>query len=128
MVQFGVPVLLDPEPECRDNNVMSLEKSIRFLIQYNTVLIESLVGFILLFVAYLSYRSYLASRDQELGIPSGSGADMSKLETMINKLLEKASQVPAPPAAAPTGEPGAGATAAPNPDPNLLSEIEKLKA
>lgn len=109
---------------------MSLEKSIHFLIQYNTVLIESLVGLILLFVGYLSYRSYSASRDQELGISPSSGVDMSKLEAMINKLLEKASHVPAPAAGATaaSAEPPAGASATATPDPNLLAEIDKLKA
>jgi hypothetical protein len=95
---------------------VSFEKILYFLVQHNALIIESLIGLILVVIVYLSFRAFLSARQEELHPTAAGGADLSKIEEALKKILEQANKsVPAGTVA--SGD-GAG----------LLAEIEKLKA
>jgi hypothetical protein len=71
---------------------MTIESFLRFVMRYNTVLVEVLITSILVCAAYLSYRLFKAERDSELGV--SGGADLSNLEGLLQSVIEKANLVP----------------------------------
>ena len=71
---------------------MTTENFLLFFFKNNAVLIEVLVVMILLFAAFLTFRSFKVSKDEELGVsPAG---EIGPLEEMMKKLLEKANALP----------------------------------
>ncbi len=107
---------------------MNIENFLLFLFKNNAGLIESLVVAILLASAFLAYRSFKISKDEELGVsPSG---DLGQLEEMIKKLLEQSKTLPSAgvlaqsiAAAGPSGEASAAGVEA----TALLENISVLK-
>ncbi len=91
-----------------------------FLFKNNVVLVEGLVAFILLVVAYLTYRSFKAMGNESGGgSGGGSSADIGHLEDLIKKLLENSG---------PTQGGGKVATEGGGGSPELEAQVTQLKS
>jgi hypothetical protein len=69
---------------------MTTESFLQYIFSHNAVLIETFVTAILLTAAFLTYRSFKMSKEEEQG--SSSLGDTSQLESMLKKVLEKGVQ------------------------------------
>jgi len=108
---------------------MNMEKFLHFFIKHNALLIEAMIALILIASGFLAYRSFKNSRDEETG---GPVPDMSNLEDALKKIIEKANQIPAQPAAAGAASGGTQAALAAGSmssaeAASLANEITKLK-
>lgn len=92
---------------------MQVDHLLKWIINNNDLLIESLVGLIVLLVILLAYRTFVSARDTELG--TAPGGVSAELEETLKKVLEKANAL-APTGAVPTGD-----------QATLLTQISDLK-
>ncbi len=102
-----------------------MEKFLQFFIKHNALLIEAMIGLILVTAAFLAYRSFKNSKDEETGVLP---ADMGNLEETLKKILEKANQIPTQNVVIQAGSPAAAAAGAGSAEASSLAvEITKLK-